>query len=152
MVTVQAPLDRIPILVQAGAIIPLIASETETLAQDLAGDRYQTLDDRLILKVFPAVATTKKSFKLYDATLTEADQEKGRIQVRVTASPIVRRYEIVLPGSSKPQSILMGNELLREGRKPGPSEWSPQWWSDATDRTVHVRFTKKDFELIVNRR
>ncbi len=58
-VEVPAPLDRIPILVRAGSVIPLIDGDTQTLASDLPGLKIQTLNNSLIWRIIPAAGTAR---------------------------------------------------------------------------------------------
>ena len=53
VVEVAAPIDRIPIFVRAGSVIPLADPEVETLATDLANGNYRTLDSSLRWRVLP---------------------------------------------------------------------------------------------------
>ncbi len=52
-VTVPAPLEHIPILVRAGSMLPFISPDTETLAADLTGSKYQHTYSRHHLADFP---------------------------------------------------------------------------------------------------
>jgi hypothetical protein len=89
-VTVPAPLEHTPILVRSGSILSFISPDTKTLAQDVAGDKYRTLNNDLIWRVFPAPAT------LYDGTKAVASQEPELIDVRVEYSFALRNYELIL--------------------------------------------------------
>ena len=95
-VTVPAPLEHTPILVRSGSILSFISPDTKTLAQDVAGDKYRTLNNDLIWRVFPGPATVQDSFTLYDGTKAVASQEPELIDVRVEYSFALRNYELIL--------------------------------------------------------
>ena len=50
-VTVAAPLEEIPVFVKGGSVIPFTRPDLDTLATDLAGNKYRTLDNSLIWRI-----------------------------------------------------------------------------------------------------
>ncbi|MGH9581304.1 MAG: glycoside hydrolase family 31 protein, partial [Bryobacteraceae bacterium] len=130
--TVPAPLEQIPIFVRAGSILPLISPDTQTLARTLPAD--------LTWRIFPASAPVQDSFTLYDGTMGQASEEASRIEVRVEHSPVVRHYEVILPATRKPRDAMLAGKPLSTG-----------WRMDARNRTVHVLFQARDFDLDIDR-
>lgn len=133
-VTLAAPLDRIPILVQAGSILPLISPQTQTLAPD------RTLTHDLTWRIFPASAPAHDTFTLYDGTVAEASEASSHIEVRVQHSPEVRHYEVILPATRKPRNVVLAGKPLSTG-----------WRLDAHSQTLHIALQARDFDLSVDR-
>ena len=77
-VEVPAPLDRIPIMLRAGSIIPLIDPATETLASDLAGQNYRTLGNSLTWRIVTSNADFHDEFTLADGSKASVDQQSSR--------------------------------------------------------------------------
>jgi len=116
-------LNRVPMLMKAGAILPLALSKVEGLAP-LASTTDEIPRDRLILAVFPGA---DGAFRLYeDDGVTEAYQEGqyewteietrmegqdtwvveiGPAEGRCDVLPNRRQYEIRLEGSRRPQQV-----------------------------------------------
>ena len=53
---VDVPLDRLPLFVRAGAIIPRIPEDVMTLAPSNPADSVQGLDDRRVYEMYPGPA------------------------------------------------------------------------------------------------
>ena len=90
-VEVRAPLNQIPILVRAGSVIPLIDPETATLASDLAGGKYRTLDNHLIWRVTRAMAPAQDDFALADGTKSAQKRLIATCTAVAITTPILRR-------------------------------------------------------------
>ncbi len=150
-VTVPAPIGHIPILVRAGSIIPLISPETETLAQDLAGDKYTTLTNSLIWRIFPAPGPVQGNFTLYDGAIAMAHQEPSRITVRVEKSPAVRQYDVILSGVTSPREVKLAGEALKKLDNQGYRNRNTGWWQNPGDGSLHVLFSKDNFELNITK-
>jgi alpha-glucosidase (family GH31 glycosyl hydrolase) len=155
-VEVPAPLEHIPILVRAGSVIPLIDPETETLAQDLARGvsfeepGYRTLDNNLTLRVYPASATTRGTFVLYDGTAVTAEQDPSGVQVKVERSPVIRQYEIVLRAGKAPREVALPGQHLDKLDDAGYRARKKGWWLNPDDRTLHVLFVTDNFRLKIS--
>jgi len=148
-VEVPAPLDRIPILVRAGSLIPLIDPETETLASDLAGEKYKTLDNHLTWQLTRAKSVSHDEFTLADGSKASADQDPSRIEVRAQGSPVLRDYEIILPALKIPKKVLLSGENLEILDDIGYRVHKKGWWWDPAQQTLHVLFASEDFTLDV---
>jgi alpha-D-xyloside xylohydrolase len=93
---VDAPLDRIPLFVRAGAIIPLLPEDVETLVrrhEAMAAD-VVAMDDRRVLDVWPG---DSGSVQTWDGLAAELGTDNGRAVLRV-GSETARPVEIRLRG------------------------------------------------------
>lgn len=150
-VTVPSPLQQIPIIVRAGSVLPFISPNTETLVQDSPGSNFQLLTSSLTWRVFPADAPVQDSFTLYDGTVAQANEEPGRIEVRVEHSPAVRHYEVILPESQAPHEILLGGKSIAEMHDSNGQNEKTGWRMDPGSRTLQVFLSAADFDLSVTR-
>jgi len=150
-VTVPAPLDRIPILVRSGSILPFISPDTETLAQDLAGDKYRTLTNDLTWRVFPDAVSVQDTFTLYDGTVAKANEKPLRIEVRMEHSPTVRHYDVTLPATRAPRGVILSGKPLSEITDANAGAEKEGWRMSADGRTVHVLFHADNFNLNIDR-
>jgi alpha-glucosidase (family GH31 glycosyl hydrolase) len=148
-VEVSAPLDRIPIFLRAGSIIPLVDPDTQTLANDLAGEKYRTLDDRLTWRVIPASGTFQDDFTLSDGTKGSVDQQPSGIEVRGTGSQQLRSVEVILPTSGVPKNVLLSSHHLEALDDIGYRLHKRGWWLSPDQHTLHVLFSSADFTLEV---
>jgi hypothetical protein len=148
-VEAQAPLERIPIFVKAGSIIPMLNPETETLAQDLAGTKYRTIGNSLVWRLFGSNSRAGEKFFLYDGTQASVDRKGGQIRVDEAQSPVIRSYEVVLPTAKAPTLVeVSGKQLLSlddGGRRAGKEGW----WQSADNGLLHVLFTTDNFSLVI---
>jgi alpha-glucosidase (family GH31 glycosyl hydrolase) len=149
VVEVPAPLEHIPILVRAGSVIPLADPDIETLAEDLAGNKYRTHGHDLHWRVFPAGVPTHESFVNYDGTTAKADQDAGTFQVAVEHSPTVRPYEVILPLAKLPREVTLGSKRLGQLDDVGYRAREQGWWLNTDAGTLHVLFLADNFILEV---
>jgi alpha-D-xyloside xylohydrolase len=147
-VTVPAPLHEIPILVRAGSVIPQVSAETETLAADLAGSQYRTLDHSLIWRVFPSSSPARDSFTLYDGATVSIEEQAGSVRVEGD-SPTIRQYDIVVPASTARREVLLSGQRLEKLDSAGYHARSKGWWLNPDEKTLHVVFVADRFSLEV---
>jgi alpha-glucosidase (family GH31 glycosyl hydrolase) len=148
-VEVPAPLERIPILIRAGSVIPLISPETQTLASDLAGEKYRTLDNNLTWRVIPAYGSAHDSFTLSDGTRASVSQESSRIEVHGQGSPVIRQYQVILPAAGAPKEVVLSGESLERLDDIGYRVHKRGWWLSPDQRTLRVLFSSDNFTLAV---
>ncbi|MGH9515386.1 MAG: glycoside hydrolase family 31 protein [Terriglobales bacterium] len=146
-VSVPAPLEQIPMLIKAGAIVPMISPETGTLAWEAVPGNHKKAADDLIWRVFPAADSSDSKFKLYDGTLAMAHQDREHFMMRVEKSPITRHQEVVLTMQGAPRQVLLANAPLPKLDETDRRTQADGWWLDTTDKTIHVIFSKDNFEL-----
>jgi len=147
-VTVPAPLHHIPMVVRAGSVIPFASPDMETLATDLAGTNYRTLDNSLIWRVFPSPQAIQSSFKLYDGTVVSVAQEARLIRVEGDSATI-RQYEIVLPLATAPRRVTVSGRSLQKLDDAAYHSRQEGWWSNPDQKTLHILFLGHKFKLAV---
>ena len=143
-VTVDAPLQQIPLFVRSGSILPSVSPDTETLASDLAGGHYRTLSSDITWRIFGASTPTQSSFTLADGTVAGLTQNPSQLEIKVDHAQTTRRNEIVLSPSRPPQQVLLAGRPLPETQAATSSSG---WQWDTTTRTVHVVFQGSDYNL-----
>ena len=149
-VTVPAPLREVPLLVKAGAIVPFIDPDTQTLAVGLAGSKYRTLGTGLTWRVFPSGGASHSTFKLYDGSSATVEQGPSTIRVEGKSS-LIRAYNITLPVSRAPAKAILGNTPLAAVSASGYRAGKEGWWLDNEGKVLHVLFTAGNFSLTVTR-
>lgn len=88
-VTLPAPLERIPLLVRAGALLPTAAPTVETFASVSASG------DDLILRIMASPEREHTAeFRLYDGTLLRYAATPGGAELHVDGSPVARRISV----------------------------------------------------------
>ena len=90
-VIAPAPLMQIPLFVRAGAIIPLLPEDVDTLVP-AADASVRAANDDLVLEVFPASDKLTSSFQLWDGTRFSWD--RGSREFVVEGSPVARGYTV----------------------------------------------------------
>lgn len=146
--TVPAPLEEIPIFVKAGSAIPFTRSDLDTLATDLAGGKFQTLDNSLIWRIFPSKVASTASFAAYDGAKVSVEQNANRVQVK-GESPKVRQYEVVATLPQSPREVELSGHRLEKLDTLGAFPGKEGWTFDPTTKTLRVRFLNSDFNLQV---
>jgi alpha-D-xyloside xylohydrolase len=84
-VEVEAPLERIPLFVRAGAILPLLPEDVETLVprhEDM-DESVVALDERRVLQIWPGEAGALETWEGLSAVLTTG---AGTKRLRVTSA------------------------------------------------------------------
>ncbi len=112
VITVDAPLDRVPLLARAGAILPL-ATDFDTLAPVPDGS-VKRWDGGLVIRVV-APATTDvaarrlpaTTFRLYDGTLFTSSPTADSLTFSAENAPGERDFELRLPAPHMPSRVLL---------------------------------------------
>lgn len=134
-ITVPAPLEQIPILIRAGAILPF-KPETET-ATFRWGDP-DLLQGSLVWKAYPGNAGAGSTFRLPDGTSATLETTLSDLTISGT-SPTVRSYEIVTSMDTQPKEVQLNHQVLQS------------WNYDAAAHQLHVSFNRADFNLAIAR-
>lgn len=150
VVRVAAQLEQIPIFVRAGSVIPLVNSNIETLASDLAGGKYETLDNGIIWQMFPAAGTAQGSFVLYDGTQAHARQQPSQTELTVENSSVVRKVEVILPDHGIEQEVTLSGHRLEKLNCTALGADKEGWCIDSADSSLRVRFDAGNFTLKVS--
>lgn len=107
--TLPAPLNRIPVMIRAGAMIPLLRPTIDTLAPaTLAGvESYANDPGELFVRVVPGTG----GFTVYDDTRLE--QQPGRITV-TPGRTFTKGARLELLATTKPGSVTLDGAPLAE--------------------------------------
>jgi alpha-D-xyloside xylohydrolase len=95
-IVVAAPLDRIPLFVKAGTILPKIPEDIMTLVpwNGTGAPPVPTLDDRRVYEIYPGPA---RSLQDFEGRRLETSADRGRATLRVSGEParatIVWRFQ-----------------------------------------------------------
>ena len=121
-ITVDAPLGELPLFVRAGAVLPLLPPDVDTLA-DYGGSELVRLSERggRRLLAFPRGRHTSRMGE--HGRLTSV-RRGGRWTLRI-ADRRARRYDVTAALSSRPCAVTLGRRALRR------SAWS---WEDGVLR------------------
>ncbi len=116
--TVQAPIDRIPVLLRAGAMIPLLRATIDTIspvADPSLIDSFATEPNPLHMRVAPGPASTAT---LYDGTVLEHTPLENGLRLSKTAGEVFDEGLVVeLFGvGTEPETVIDG-----QGKTP---EWT----------------------------
>jgi hypothetical protein len=134
--------------VKAGSAVPFTRPDLDTLAPDLAGDKYQTLDNSLIWRVFPSREASASSFTVYDGAKVSIEQDTNQVEV-AGESPKVRQYDVVFTLAHAPREILLSGRRLDNLGSPGKFPGKEGWTFDPATKTLSVQFLNSDFNLRV---
>ncbi len=142
-VTVPAPLDEIPILVRAGAVLPFL-SESETASLDWASP--QLLTGPMEWRIFLGAGNHQDStFTLPDQTTAHLQYQSGELRLDGTAT-MDRDYQVILRAEGPPTSIQLENQPLPAGQ---PGESKSGWWYEPADHSLHIRLRSSNFHLLL---
>jgi len=136
-VTVPAPLERIPILVRAGAILPF-KPEAETASFHWSDP--DLLQGSLVWKAYPAGNPAVSTFTLPDGTSATLQASATGLTI-VGTSPTPRSYEVVTAMQTEPTAVQLN-------RQPLPRQ---SWNYDAVSHQLHASFSGTGFMLAVTR-
>jgi alpha-D-xyloside xylohydrolase len=112
VVTIDAPLDRIPIFARAGAILPL-ATEAAPTGPGLDGMSAAWTSDLIVRVVAPADGSSPSpgEQRLYDGTRFRTMVAEGRLSLTVDGMPQsvvrTRSYQVILPTAAQPSHVLL---------------------------------------------
>lgn len=146
--TVPAPLEEIPLFAKAGSVIPFTRPDLDTLATDLAGEKYRTLDNTLIWRIFPSRQAATTSFAVYDGAKVSVETTGTAVRVEGTA-PDPRQYDIVMTMDKAPGEVLLSGRRLDQLGDTAVRTQKTGWTFDAHTRTLQILFLESDFKLQV---
>jgi alpha-D-xyloside xylohydrolase len=98
-VTADAPLDRIPLYVRAGAILPKIPEDVMTLVpQKEYGDRkVKSLDDRRVYEIYPGVP--QRALTDFEGRQLAPGPEPGSLTITGQPARVILRWRFGVPAS-----------------------------------------------------
>ena len=130
-----APLMQIPLFVKAGAIIPGLPDDVDTLVP-AADPAIRVANDDLVIDVYAASGHVSSVFALWDGSELMWDSQTGEFSV--SGSPVSRRYLLRFRQYGAAEDV----RLIGDG-----GESVPQWRSDEATGAVVVEHTGADFRL-----
>ncbi|MCC7000485.1 MAG: glycoside hydrolase family 31 protein [Deltaproteobacteria bacterium] len=112
MVTVPAPLERLPLLVRAGAIVPLLRPDIDTLSTTTAVgvESYADEPGELWVRVWPGPART---FTLFDGARV-ATQADGRVVQVMPGTKFAVGMRLVLERVARPAGVSVEGVAVAE--------------------------------------
>lgn len=141
---VSAPLDTIPLFARAGAIVPLLAADVDTLVRDpVQAGIVRAIDraDQLRVLVWPEGSTR---FQVHDGTLLEVSEVSGGLDIAISGAPQARSYELTLhpvAGAIAPRNVV-GDVAGALPAQPSPQALAAArqgWYRDAATGLVTVK-------------
>jgi hypothetical protein len=121
---VAAPLDEVPVFVKAGAVIPMLPSDVDTLAENGEGKRLVSLNearDRLRLLAFPR-GSSVSHFGRHGSLRSRLEPSRWSLAIRDRAR---RRYRIEAALSTGADSLRPCR--VRFGGEPVPRDRWKHW-------------------------
>jgi alpha-glucosidase (family GH31 glycosyl hydrolase) len=137
-----APLDRIPLFVRSGAILPLLSEPTETLT-DMAPEQLFA-DVRLLVYPRHRVGSAPSEFRFHDGSGVLVSEGEGGLRVTLEGTTPERRYTVRLPRGLSVREARVDGETA-EGISPTGD--SPGWWNDVLDGSYLVRLPRGASEV-----
>jgi alpha-D-xyloside xylohydrolase len=132
-VTVPAPLDQIPIMVRAGAILPF---KPENQTAILNWSDPNLLAGPLVWKAYPSKANNTSTFTLPDGTTATLQTTPTNLTITGT-SPTERPYEVIVTTAAAPTTVQL------DGKPPENTHY------DQTTHQLNITFTAKTFTLVI---
>jgi len=114
--TAPAPLDRIPLYLREGAIVPLLRPTIDTLAPTTRGDvdSFATSAGVLFARVAPP-AVGAPIFTLYDGTRLAAERTPTGLTLTTVAGTVFTSgYQLELLATARPASVTLDGAPLGE--------------------------------------
>lgn len=112
----HAPLDKMPLFVKSGAIIPMISEKVDTLVpksmvKDPTVVSFDDMKSLLILDVYPK---GKSEFVMYDDTSFKCKEKSSGLDFKISRAPCERTYLLKVRLSDKPNTVKTGWRTLPE--------------------------------------
>jgi alpha-glucosidase len=140
-VTLPAPIERLPLLIRAGALLPTSAATIETLAPVSRLDSLGRGAD-LTLRVAPHPGTPAHTseLRLYDETLLRYAATPAHATLEILGSAARRSLSLELPCHGRPFDVMVSGERRRlELRDSGERAASTRGdWYDSASDTLHL--------------
>jgi hypothetical protein len=139
---VPAPLGELPLLARAGALLPLLPPEVDTLASYGHAAPAVSLSEREGERVLLAFPRGRSAARLEHGGMLRSREERGRWRLGIRTE---RRTQWALQASlGALRRPFTPCSLRLDGRRLPGSAWS----HDAATGVVRARFTTRDGELV----
>jgi alpha-glucosidase (family GH31 glycosyl hydrolase) len=143
--TVDAPLDQLPLLLRAGAVLPLLSPDVDTLADYGAGSGTVRLRDRSRRTDLIALPRGRSASRMYEREkLTSIEGSRGwrlKVSGRTRRTYRLQASLLTLRRPFRPCSVRVGRRPLRRGA----------WSYRASTGVLRATFTAKSASLTVRR-
>ena len=146
-VTMEAPVDTIPMLVRAGSVLSFLPeagigalnwSDPNLLAGPLVWRGYLS-----------ATGSAEGSFRLPSGTSAHLQQRDGSVTIQ-GSSESIREYEVIVRSKLEPSQVLLNNVPLKNREHSTPQPHATQWWWNPSTAEVHVVFEASQFSLTIH--
>ena len=138
-INAPAPLQQIPLFVKAGAIVPRLPDDVDTLAP-AADPAIRAANDDLAIDVFAASGQVSSTFAFWDGTELRWDSQAGAFNV--SGSPVTRKYVIRFQECGVVENVRLDG---LEGDR------TPEWRCDEASGVVVVEHEAADFKMWLQR-
>ncbi|MCV2370419.1 TIM-barrel domain-containing protein [Roseateles oligotrophus] len=158
-VDLQVTLDKLPVFVRAGAILPMYpemlydgqkAKDQLTLELYPLGESSYTLyeDDGLTRQYSEQGKSSRQVITMRAPTQGAGDirVQVGAVQGDYAGQEAQRSLALIVHSRSKPQAVELGGQVLPESTDQAAFDAATQgWWFDANDKfgTVHIKTPKR---------
>lgn len=155
--TVEAPLDVLPLYARAGALVPMLPADVDTLAPASAPEVVSLADrdDARVLRAFPPAPGGTTAFEVHDGTRWSLEGGAEEVVLRVAGAPRARRYDVRLAWALVGDAPPTAARLAAGGPLPvftDPAAFDAAeagLFYDAARREARVRFTTSGDALTV---
>ncbi len=115
-ITVDAPLDRLPLFVRAGALVPMLRPSIDTLApvSDGGVDSYATDAGLVWVRVAPAADELRRDFEVFDGTKLWQAQGVGLELGYSPGRELNQGVVFEVYRTSKPQAVTLAGTAVPE--------------------------------------
>jgi alpha-D-xyloside xylohydrolase len=148
-VTLPAPLDELPLLVRAGAVIPLLDPSVETLTDYGAGAavRLRDREDQLRLLAWPRGRSTAPLGMAGNGERVVSNETGGGWTLEIRGLER-RTYEIQAALGTLRRGAFRPCAVLNGGAGPTPVEY---WSYDESTGVLDIRLTARNASIVVPR-
>ena len=114
-ITYNAPLDKIPLFVKRGAIIPQIDEKIDSLIEknadvDNSVVTLSDISDKIFLRVYP---DKDEKFTLYDGTIFNVDKQEKIMRLSIASITDKKIYIIKIYSENRPKKVFINNKTLK---------------------------------------
>jgi alpha-D-xyloside xylohydrolase len=98
-ITVDAPLDRVPLYVRSGSILPKIPEDVMTLvpAADYTDKSVKSMDDRRVYEIYPG--TKLEAIQDFEGRTVEPGGEPGALTITGVPARVTLRWRFAGPAT-----------------------------------------------------
>jgi len=136
---VDAPLDALPLFVRAGALIPMLPDDVDTLVakEQIKKPDIVAMDDRLVLRCWPAPKPS--SFNAFDGSSFSLEKKNRSVSLKIKtkARPIT-----AVVFADPPKSVSIGKLVLKKATCD--ALYTGNWCYDKAEKSILLRTDVED--------